>query len=289
MRKVIFRSIVGLTVGLGLLISVSIHAELRVMALNTEWLWTPHDHKVDGRNHDKADMSPAAYEEELVFYATLIRQHGVRIVAVSEIENALVADDLAARIGKDWRAYFRQGRDTATGQDVAILSNLKYVDGSLTDFDFPAGGVPGVSGQKRLSKVVGARFIDTTLSKGRQVAVITAHFLSKRKANRNNEQDRQRQAHALLKAVEVVKKETSHIIVLGDFNDYIASPTMTILLQTGGLNAVGLSAKESSPAAIGTPVKSLDHILYRGLSWQRSQRLDLKNYSDHYAVFAEFE
>ncbi|PJF38708.1 MAG: hypothetical protein CUN55_16505, partial [Phototrophicales bacterium] len=112
---------------------------IRVMAINAQWLWTPFDKRAEGQHVKRTDPKPADYIKELEFYAGLIKSHDIDLVALSEVENELVADDLARRLGGQWRHYFKQGRDSATGQDVAIISRLTYIENSVTDFGFPCG------------------------------------------------------------------------------------------------------------------------------------------------------
>ena len=255
-------------------------AELRVMTLNAEWLWTPFDHKVDGSKFNKGDMSEADYLAEISFYASLVSQHNVQILAISEIENSLVAAHLAGKLGGRWRAYFKQGRDTATGQDVAILSNLQLVKGTVTDFGFPSGTIDGSNKSKRLSKLVGAQFWEGKADVSSKVGVITSHFLSKRNDSKAKSDNRQRQAVALVKAVNKVRKETDKLIVMGDFNDYLHTPTLVILRDQKRLLSVSVGARKDKVR--------IDHILYQGLREKQSQLVDLKTYSDHDALMSVF-
>jgi len=265
-------------------------AELNVMTINTEWLWTPYDHRVDGSRYNKGDMSAVKYEDELEFYASLIKLNSVQILAVSEIENHLVANDLAKAFGLDWHSYFKQGRDTATGQDVAILSTLQPVKGSLTDFGFPGGQLPRfLDKQKRLSKVVGVQFWSSSNQTRSKIGVITAHFLSKRNENKKKSQNRHRQAYALLKAIEKFIDDSDSLIVLGDFNDYIFSETLAILMKKHQLlSAEAMVYKTKDVPLNKKALRRIDHILYRNLKVKSFRVVNLNKYSDHDGIFAKF-
>lgn len=257
------------------------HADLRVMAINTEWLWTPHDNHVDGGKFNRGDMSARDYEAELSFYAQLVRENDIDLVAVSEIENATVANDLARKFGSTWQAYFRQGRDTATGQDVALISRLKTIPDSVSDYGFPAGFLPGDNKGKRLSKVVGARFYHPDTNQ--TIGVVTSHFLSKRNDSAKKSRNRQRQANALNTVIEELARSNSIVIALGDFNDTRGSKVIAALEKTHRL-------KNAEVACASGPVrKEIDHILFRGVSCRDYGRIGLKSYSDHKAVFAVFD
>jgi hypothetical protein len=259
-------------------------AELKVMSLNAEWLWTPHDGYADGERFNRGDMSSLAYEREISFYAELVQRQGVQILAISEIENRLVVDDLARRIGRGWVAYFKQGRDTATGQDVALLSNLPIVKGSLTDFGFPAGKIAGSNKKKRLSKLVGAvfEFGSADISADNKVGVITAHFLSKRRNSKKKDLNRQRQAKALVKAISVLSKRSRRLVVLGDFNDTIDSPTLNLL--TAKLEKDLINDCSGKALSAYQVKKRIDHILFTGFDCVLQKSIDLKKYSDHEAI-----
>ena len=87
-----------------LLTAGKLQADLNVMTINTEWLWTPHDQQIDGSRYNKGDMAPKQYAEEIQFYADLVKSNSVQILAVSEIENQIVANDLAKSFGLGCRA-----------------------------------------------------------------------------------------------------------------------------------------------------------------------------------------
>ena len=261
-------------------------AEVRAMAINAEWLWTPSDKQVDGQKHNKGDPTPAAYNTEMAFYTKLILDADVDIVSLAEIENETVVIELVALLGEPWRGYFKQGRDTATGQDVALLSRLSYIEGSLTDFGFPSGKLPGSHKKKRLSKIVGARFRVQGKQGETSLGVITSHFLSKRNDSSKKARNRQKQAFALVKASKRFSAKNDKLILLGDFNDYLGSPVISVLLSGAYLKPAGQHCKQGINK-LGSS-RSLDHILYRGLRCIDYKRLDLKQFSDHDAIYSAF-
>ena len=262
------------------LLSNSSLAEIRAMTLNAEWLWTPLDSQIDGDKFNKGDMAEAAYLEEIKFYAELINNTGSLVIAISEIENGMVAGHIAGLLGEKWRAYFKQGRDTATGQDVAILSNFPLVKGSVTDFGFPFGTIDSSSKKKRLSKVLGAKFLIRRGASEFKLGVITSHFLSKRNNNPKKTANRQRQAVALSKAIQLFNRSSDALLVMGDFNDTTNSKTLTILRDSSKLKSVQIEGENSR--------NRIDHILYKGLIERVTVLKDLKQHSDHHAVFSVF-
>jgi endonuclease/exonuclease/phosphatase (EEP) superfamily protein YafD len=252
----------------------------RVASLNAEWLWTPHDGHVDGSRFNKGDPSESAYAKELMFYAGLINQHKIKLLALSEIENEQVASEFAAQLGEGWVASFRQGRDTATGQDVAILSRFGQPL-LVTDFGFPAGEVEGYK-PKRLSKVLGV----IVEIEGRRVGVVTAHFLSKRNESAKKSAKRLMQAKAIVKAHDSFENVDA-VIMLGDFNDFRSSPVLKTIERETGAQNVQVSCGRYNISE--NKRYMIDHILFRGLSCNYAFTLDTQTFSDHPMVIAEFE
>ncbi len=269
---------------------VQAEVQLRVMTLNAEWLWTPFDNKIDGTLKSIRDMSPKDYQDEITFYAQLVRQTDTDILAISEIENERVAIELAAQIGPGWRAYFKQGLDTATGQDVALLSRLEFVEGSLTHFNFPAGKLQAFDKPKKLTKVVGAQFWVNSANGKEIVGVITAHFLSKRNENQHKAENRQKQAVALRQAIDTFANDTNKLLVLGDFNDQIDSPTLKKLIDAplSSYRDCDNFKQPGQEQTLKRWKRLIDHILYRGVSCLHQEMLDLKTYSDHPAILGHF-
>jgi hypothetical protein len=269
-------------------------ADIRAMTINTEWLWTPFDKKVDGSLKHLRDMSEADYLAEVAFYKKHIQAKNIDIVALSEIENEQVANELVWELGSDWKVYFKQGRDTATGQDVAIISRLPYVEGSLTDFNFPAGFIAGEGKAKKLTKVVGAQFwinnVKATKTEKFKLGVITAHLLSKRNENKTKATNREKQALGLKQAIDAYREETDALLVLGDFNDQLNSSPLTIILnnQLSTYKSCDNFSSGSNTNQTKRWLRHVDHLLYSGLNCTAQYKLDLQEFSDHPAIYGEF-
>ena len=272
------------------LLTPNAFADIRVMTINAEWLWTPFDHKVDGNIKSTRDMSIPAYTEELSFYTKLIQRQDIDIVAINEIENEQVAKELTHKLGKQWRYYFKQGLDTATGQDVAILSRLPYVDGSLTDFNFPSAKLSVLDKPKRITKLVGAQFWVEEKGQRQKIGVITSHFLSKRNENQQKAENRQKQALALKQAINQFFNDTDSLLVLGDFNDYIESSTMRTLLDSPlySYQQCANFKKKDAEMMLKKWRRNIDHILFAGMNCLSQDKIDLKTYSDHDAISGVF-
>lgn len=261
--------------------STTLGETLRIGALNAEWLWTPNDGNVDGSRFNKGDPSRQEYMAELSYYRSLIFQSRLDIVALSEIENEQVAKEFASHLGAEWQYYFKQGRDTATGQDVAFLSRIgSFV--KATDYGFPAGTVRGYK-PKRLSKVLGISFV----YHGQPITLITSHFLSKRKDTAKKAAKRLMQARALVNAARSDSnvKDGGHLIVLGDFNDRRASQVIKTLESELALSNAQVACKNVQTAKkLG---KLIDHILFRGFECKAFRMIEIQEFSDHPLIITE--
>ena len=260
-------------------------APITAVTINTEWLWTPLDNSVDGSAFNRGDMSETAYWRELMHYAKLIVSLGANVVALQEIENESVAKDLSGLLGPRWQALFKQGRDTATGQDVALLSSLEYVEGSATHFGFPRGFLPGDPKGKSLSKLLGARFIHP--ADNRPFWVVTTHLLSRKNDNASKAKKRMKQVYSLIAAANGASIE-GRLLLLGDFNSRPSDREVQVLVGSLGVSIaseacsrLGFSVSKSVNSSATEGFKKrrkgalVDHLLYRNLRCEDFGVLDL--------------
>ena len=110
--------------------------EIDIFLLNAEFFFDnkePHGEVVG-----KAVPIPTAeqYEAKARTIAELIDTHKANIVGLVEVENRAVLERVKYYLASpdDWQIAFDEGRDTYTGQDVAILTKFRVVPGSVTNF-----------------------------------------------------------------------------------------------------------------------------------------------------------
>jgi hypothetical protein len=101
------------------IVGAAFGADLRIGTLNCYLLFDPAiDHR--GKVDDDNRMTSAQYQQKLTNLATLTKAYNV--VALQEIGGKTETAALAKAAGFSWA--WTQGRDTATGQEVALLHNL---------------------------------------------------------------------------------------------------------------------------------------------------------------------
>ncbi len=231
------------------------------MALNTEWYWDdrlPHEGKVIKVGDSRLETRYVVLKGYAI--AEKILQAKADVVALTEIENKTVLEQIKDYLPEQWRIVFVEGRDTYTGQDVGILTTLEVVPGSETNF-------PESSGQYKDQTTRPSKILGVTLSKGGQTySVIVAHLLSKRRNTPKKDNRRAAQANAIQKLVSERLLMNDHVVVMGDIND---TPGSITLRELRGFSADGGSAKLAQTAQVDDPnlysmkgyKELIDHIL----------------------------
>ena len=200
--------------------------EIDIFLLNTEFFFDnkePHGEVVG-----KAVPVPTAeqYEAKAKAVAELIDTHKANIVGLVEVENRAVLEKVKYYLASpdDWQIAFDEGRDTYTGQDVALLTKFRVVRGSATNFP-DEREIYFVDGQERdvnPSKILGVELrIDN-----QPFYVLVTHFVSRRESN-----DPKRLAQATVVRRQAVKElmADKNVILMGSMNDTPATPVINRL------------------------------------------------------------
>lgn len=272
--------------------------EIDIFLLNTEFFF---DHKEPhGEVVGEAVPVPTAeeYEAKAKTIAELIDTHNANIVGLVEVENRSVLEKVKYYLASpdDWQIAFDEGRDTYTGQDVAILTKFRVVPGSVTNFP-EEREIYFVEDQEQdvnPSKILGVELnIDN-----QPFYVLIAHLISRRESN-----DAKRFAQATVVRRQAVKglMADKNVIVMGDMNDTPATPVINRLrgfddiwgdfLQTA--NAV--QADDRYTYLHEGQKNLLDHILispslrdefHSVEEGKQCEIIDVSGLSDHRAILA---
>ncbi len=182
-------------------------AEIRIATWNLEWFYDDARDSDSVIGDDFAAPNRGEYQDRVHGVAGAIYAIDPTLIALQEIENARVLQDLADRLldrhGAAYQAVYVTGRDTHTGQDVAVLVKTEgWV--SARRFDFSA--FRGRRDFKDLSKHL---VVETSFG-GEDITFVAVHLST-------NTRDRQRQARTLRAWIDDLAPTTS-IVILGDFN-----------------------------------------------------------------------
>ena len=270
--------------------------EIDIFLLNTEFFFDseePHGEVVG-----KSVSVPTAeeYETKAKTIAGLIDTHKANIVGLVEVENQTVLEKVRSYLTSpdDWHIAFDEGRDTYTGQDVALLTKFRIVPGSATNFpeEREIYFVDDQEHDVNPSKILGVELkIDN-----QPFYVLITHLISRR-----NPRDAKRLAQATVVRRQAIKAMMAekNVIVMGDMNDTPATPVVNRLrgfddiwgnfLQTA--NAV--EADERYTYIHEDEKNLLDHILispslrneFRNVEErERCEIIGVSGLSDHRAI-----
>ncbi|MEL6825877.1 MAG: endonuclease/exonuclease/phosphatase family protein [Pseudomonadota bacterium] len=290
--------------------------EFSIGTFNTYWAFddqAPHLNWRDRRDGE-------TYQETLEELAQTILQIDTDILALQEVENQKVVNDLADRLrqhGLDYpHVFVGEGLDPFTGQNVAVLSKfpaiikpvLRYPY-ALEEYQDDRTGAPRVAALPKFMRV------DFDVE-GKIVTVFAAHLKSQR-GGEAAEEERLAQTRMVRRIVRAVaekgdSRSPSYVAIVGDLNDDANTPTLRALrgLHDGSYNFLqttrGLQPESDRYTHIYCPQRredgscppdieqreQLDHVLAsyfldQAMTSASIIRVD-KDVSDHDAVKVEF-
>ena len=176
-------------------------ADLKVGTLNCYLLFDPAiDHR--GKVDDDNRMTSAQYQQKLTNLATLTK--GYDVVALQEIGGKAEAAALAKAAGFSWA--WTQGRDTATGQEVALLHNL------------PSWQVSSKGRVAELDRVVSKHLL-VLATKGQERVYFLAVHLLRPIGAQQQKQEGQRKAIGAWAEGLLARESGATVVILGDTNN----------------------------------------------------------------------
>ena len=207
-------------VSLLLLLTVTaIAAELKVGSLNCYLLFDPaidHRGKVDDANR----MTPEQYRTKVANLATLTK--GYELVSLQEIGGREEVTALAKAAGMSWA--WTQGKDTATGQDVAVLHNL------------PGWTVSSKGRVAELDRVVSKHLL-VLATKGQERVYFLAVHLLRPIGPQAEKQAKQREAIGAWATGLLSRDPGATVLVVGDTNFSDRKTLYGVGREAGELNA----------------------------------------------------
>ena len=188
-------------------------SQLVIMTLNAEFLWdgvSPEEGRVDFQWKNSKSEAEAHMQD----VAEIIIQSDPDMVNLVEVENqqALQTFNQNFLAGRGYEPYLIKGKDTFTGQDVALLTRIDPEDNQIHRYN-----EKGQSGT--VSKSVSKNYFSKFSINGESVALVGLHFLAF--PNRSDRRfKREAQADAIRDLGVSLQDEGFSLVILGDFNDY---------------------------------------------------------------------
>lgn len=148
-------------------------SHLVIMAFNAEFLWdgvAPEEGESSVTFPWKGSQSEA--EDHMATVADIIKGSNPDIISLEEVENltALTTFNNKFLSGRAYRPYLINGKDTHTGQDVALLTRIDPENGVIERDDRE-----GESGH--VSKGVSKNYFAKLNLDGRKIALVGLHLL----------------------------------------------------------------------------------------------------------------
>lgn len=192
--------------------------DLKVGTLNCYLLFDPSiDHR--GKVDDDNRMSSAQYQQKLTNLATLTK--GYDVVALQEIGGKTETAALAKAAGFSWA--WTQGRDTATGQEVALLHNL------------PSWQVSSKGRVAELDRVVSKHLLFLATKGQERVYFLAVHLLRPIGAQQQKQEGQRKAIGAWAKGL-LARESGATVVILGDTNNSSRESLYGLGNDAGDLN-----------------------------------------------------
>jgi exonuclease III len=195
---------------------------LRIVQLNTEWLFVDGYDDCPGSNCPWKDDEMA--QSHVSAIANVIAELNPDLINLAEVESCDELHDLLndpSLAGYGYAPYMVQGTDTATGQDVGILTKIDPLESLYRTemrVNYPLSTTTcnsSYSGSQGVSK----HYITSIAANGLKIAIIGIHFLAY-----PDDEDRcvQREAQATViqSIIEPYLTNGYEVMILGDMNDW---------------------------------------------------------------------
>lgn len=194
-------------------------ADLKIGTLNCYLLFDPaidHPGKVDDQNR----MTAQQYRTKIANLATLTK--GYQIVALQETGGREEVTALASAAGMSW--LWTKGKDTATGQEVAVLHNM------------PGWKVTSKGRVGDLDRVVSKHLLVMATMEKHRVYVLAVHLLRPIGAQAER-QAKQREAIGTWAKGLLAREPDATVVIVGDTNNSDRQPLYGIGRDAGELNS----------------------------------------------------
>jgi len=200
---------------------------LRIVQYNVEWLFVDYYSQADcpGQHCPWSNTSEA--EIHMNYVSNIVKTLNPDILNLCEVEgcdelNMLIDNLEYGETEKTYRPYLKKGTDSATGQNVGMITRIDPdIDLYRTDlrYDYPVPGskcgytgAPGTSG-------VSKHYITEFTVASTKIAMIGLHLLAY-PTDSQRCAEREAQAQVLQNIIYGYTSQKYEVIVLGDFNDF---------------------------------------------------------------------
>jgi exonuclease III len=197
---------------------------IRLMQYNVEWLFIDYYAASDCPGSQCTWVNQSEAQKHLTYVSNVVKLLNPDIVNFCEVEGCDELTMLTNSLNNTYMQYLKKGTDTATGQNVGILTRINpLINLYRTEerYTYPIVGsncgYTGPVGSTGVSK----HYITEYKINGLLIAMIGAHLLAI-PTDYTRCAEREAQAMVLQKVIMDYYNKNYEIIMIGDFNDYDA-------------------------------------------------------------------
>jgi exonuclease III len=198
--------------------------KLRLMQYNVEWLFIDYYSAMDCPGNGCTWVNQSEAEIHMDYVADVINTLNPDIINFCEVEGCDELNILKDKLDGSYIPYLKKGTDTATGQNVGMLTRIDPIVNlyrTEVKYTYPIPnsncGYTGSSGTYGVSK----HYITEFKLFNTDVALIAGHLLAI-PTDKTRCAEREAQASVLQKVIYSYINKGYEVIMMGDFNDYDA-------------------------------------------------------------------
>lgn len=193
-----------------------------VMQYNVEWFFLDYYSAADCPGNGCTWKNESMAVEHMTYLYDTIHQLNPDFINFCEIEGCDELNALGAMLDNEYNSYLLKGTDTATGQNVGMLTKidpLKSLIRTSEKFSYPIEGSQcGYTGDTQTTGVSKHYISDFTMN-NINISIISAHLIAFPTVSTRCAQ-REAQASILQKIIYEKIQNGSEVIMMGDFNDF---------------------------------------------------------------------
>jgi hypothetical protein len=205
--------------------SIQRESRIRIVQYNAEWLFLNYYAPMDCPGNGCTWQNQSEAEKHAQYVAAVVKDLQPDIMNVCEVEGCYEMSELLDQVAANvsYNVYLKQGTDTATGQNVGLMTAISPV-ANLTRTEermaYPLAdskcAYDGPNGTVGVSK----HYLTEYILYGRRTLFVGLHLLAyPEDATRCAEREAQAQIIQNVVA-DYIREVGGEVIVLGDFNDF---------------------------------------------------------------------
>ena len=195
---------------------------LRLVQYNVEWLFIDYYSSANCPGSGCSWSNTSVAQSHMSYVADTIKYLDPDIINLCEVEGCDELNMLKEQLDSTYNTYLKQGTDTATGQNVGMLTRIDPLINLYRSEEKVSYPIVGTQcGETTASGTAGVtkHYITEFNLGGMKVAMIGAHLLAI-PTDPSRCVQREAQAQVLQNIVSLYIENEYEIILLGDMNDY---------------------------------------------------------------------